>query len=132
MINNLFFICDYSNITQLLSYTLDGQLMIEKKKSTSLSTLNQPFAVDLQDHNLYVIDKTHISILKLPDLTLYSSWKLPDNEYTDRGLKVDGKNLYFTLLRQLEIFMYSTEGIQQKIFGSVKAGSGKNEFYYPL
>jgi len=89
--------------------------------------------IDVNKSLMYIAGKTHVTLLSLQTKKYLLAWKLPvKNDWTFRGIKVNGNIIYLTLLDVHQIFVCNNDGKVLNKFGMEQAGSKQNEFNNPM
>jgi len=121
------YIC-HKNSDYVTTYNIKGENINEN------SSFYYPSGLDLDESKnlLYVAEKNEITILDLKSNVLRPSWKLPANNGSYRGLKIDNDVLYLTIEWLHQIFVCnSDDGKVKDTWGNVRLGNGEGEYNYP-
>jgi len=119
-------VCTPRNDEATIYNAKDGQIL------TEISFSQHPMGIDSDQNNIYVAETTQVTILNL-NFEIISSWKLPvEIDWGFRGLKVDNKRIYLTILGSQHIFICDRDdGKVLQIWGNTKKSSKKGEFNDP-
>jgi len=109
-----------------LTYTFHGTPLGEPSHHRFIGAS----ACDVSDRHLFIVDKYYVFIFNLRR-ELLSSFALPQSEGLERGIKVDNGNIYLTIRKQHQVFVYDEEGNLSYTIGNIVPSAKRGEFNQP-
>jgi len=106
-------------------------LLLQEQWSSPQYSFTTPYGIDLNNDDLYVVDRMKVQVFNTSSKKLLREWPVPSSSLGGRGLKIYNQEIYLIVYTLPQIFVYNPYGKLIKKYGKEESGSKPGQFEGP-